>query len=209
MGYLLVLLVGAALLSAMVWRPAPPKPFMGLTTDAVPRAVGGYEAPTDYEMSAETKAALSTADIVSRTYQRGPDMIDFVLLGGTSREALHDPRACLTGAGWLLAEDHTERLPQTNVEVHACHAIGLPGTTGYDLLYLYVVDGERISSVSQIRAQMLLSALLGKKNAPVYMLRFMEPLATDRQEMAANHAKMVAFAAQMWTAMQPKLGTQM
>lgn len=207
-GYLLVLIMGAALLTAMVWRPPPPQPFIGLQTEDVPRDVGGYTAPTDYEMTPDVKALLEGADVVSRTYTHQTDGIDFVLLGGNSRENLHDPRSCLTGAGWSLADDHTERLPNTNVDVHACRAIGMPGTKGFDVLYLYVVDGKRISAVSQIRMQMLVSALIGKQNAPVYMLRFMEPLADDQPTIAANHARMMDFAAQMWSVMEPKLQTK-
>ena len=206
-GYLLTLLVGAALLTAMVWRPAPPKAFVGLTTRQVPSDVGGYQA-TDYALTPEVKAALQSASIVSRTYQHGTDAIDFVLLGGTSREALHDPRACLTGAGWTLAGQHPETLPGTAVSVQACHAVGLPGVPGYDILYLYVVNGERISTVSQIRAQMLWSALVGRKNEPVYMLRFLMPLSEDPQEQARNHARLMTFASQMWTTLQPELQSQ-
>ncbi len=73
------------------------------------------------------------------------------------------------------------------------------------MLYLYVVDGKRISAVSQIRMQMLIAALIGKQNAPVYMLRFMEPLSSDPQTQAEVHTRLMAFASQMWTVMQPKL----
>lgn len=204
-GYLLMLLVGGALLTASVWHKPPPAPFVGLKTADVPRQIGPYSAPADYEMPDSVKAALANADIVSRKYAAGPSQLDFVLLGGQSREALHDPRACLTGAGWLLADQHPERLPETDVDVQACHAVGLPGAPGYDILYLYVVDGRRISAVNEIRNQMLWNALLGKTNQPVYMLRFMQPLSSDSQTTAANHARMVNFAAQMWTALRPKL----
>ena len=49
MAALLVLLVGTAFLTAMVWRPAPPPKFVGVNTQDVPRTVDGYDAPTDYE----------------------------------------------------------------------------------------------------------------------------------------------------------------
>jgi EpsI family protein len=205
MGYLLMLLIGAALLTAMVWRTSPPPPFVGLTTQQIPRHVGGYSAPQDYQMPPAVLTALSTADIVSRTYQQSGQEIDFVLLGGTSRDALHDPRSCLTGAGWLLAGDHTEHLPGTTADVHACHAVGLPGSPGFDILYLYVIGGRRISSIGDIRRQMLWTAMLGRKNEPVYMLRFMEPLTDDPQAQAGSHARMIAFAAHMWTVLQPEL----
>ncbi|MBV9850607.1 MAG: EpsI family protein [Armatimonadetes bacterium] len=201
MGYLLMALVGAALATAMVWRPAPPPRFAGIGGGDVPRAVGGYVGQ-DYAMAPEVRAALSSADIVSRAYGRGGDAVDFVLIGGTDRTALHDPRSCLVGAGWKLEGDHTEALPGTGVAVRACHAVGLPGTTGYDIVYLYVVDGRVINQVTQIRAAMLWSALLGRKNTPVYFLRFMRPLGADA---AADHARMQSFAAQMWAALAPRL----
>lgn len=206
MGYFLMLLVGAALLTAMVWRPAPPKPFVGITTQDVPRQVAGYAAPIDGEVSPETRAALPNSDIISRQYAQGPSGIDFVLVGGTTREALHDPRSCMTGAGWDLAGDHTETLPGTTTEIHSCHLIGMPGAPGYDALYLYVVGGKRISSVAQIRREMLWNALVGRQNEPVYLLRFMQPLVDDPPAQATSHARMMAFAAQMWTALRPKLG---
>ena len=40
MGYLLMLLIGAALVTAMVWKPAPPPRFAGIAGGDVPRSVG-------------------------------------------------------------------------------------------------------------------------------------------------------------------------
>lgn len=207
-GYLLMLLIGVALVTAMVWRKPPPAPFVGLKTADVPRLVGDWSAPSDYEMPDSIKASLAGADIISRKYVNaagGTEPVDFVLLGGTTRESLHDPRSCLTGAGWLLADQHPERLPQTDVDVQACHAVGLPGTPGYDVLYLYVVNGRRISAIDQIRTEMLWNALLGRQNEPVYMLRFLAPLHTDATVQAAAHAHLLTFAGQMWNDLHPRL----
>ena len=205
MAALLVLLVGSAFLTAMVWKPAPPAKFTGLKTQDVPRSIGGYDAPSDYEMTPEVKAALSSADIVSRTYTQGGDAVDFVAIGGTDRTALHDPRSCLVGAGWRLEDDHTERLPSTAVTAHACHAVVQPGAPSLDIVYLYVVDGKVINQVTQIRTAMLWSALLGRKNTPAYFLRFTRPLSDGASQQAADHARLEQFAAGMWTALQPKL----
>ena len=204
MGYLLVVLVGAALATAMAWKPAPPPKFVGLTGRDVPRLVGGL-AGQDYAMAPEVKAALSSADTVSRTYGQGDAATDFVLIGGTDRTALHDPRSCLVGAGWKLEDDHTETLPGTAIAARACHAVGLPGAPGYDIMYLYVVNGRVINQVSQIRAAMLWSALVGRKNTPVYFLRFMRPLSSDDAAVSANHAQLASFAAQMWAAVAPRI----
>lgn len=205
MAALLVLLLVAALLTAMVWKPTPPAKFIGIKTQDVPRAVDGFSAPTDYVMPPEVLTALASADIVSRSYARGGDSIDFVAIGGTDRNALHDPRSCLVGAGWRLADDHAESLPGTSITVHDCHAVGQPDSPGLDIIYLYVVNGKVINQVTDIRTAMLWSALLGRKNTPVYFLRFTKPLADNPAQQAADHAELKQFTAKMWTALEPKL----
>ena len=207
MGYLLVILVGAALATAMVWKPSPPPKFAGIIGGDVPRSVGGVVGQ-DYAMTPEVRAALASADTVSRTYGQGADAVDFVLIGGTDRTALHDPRSCLVGAGWKLEDDHTEVLPGTGIAAHACRAVGMPGASGYDIVYLYVVDGHVINQVTQIRAAMLWSALLGRKNTPVYFLRFLRPLSNNAATVPADHARLQAFASQMWAALAPRLMKQ-
>ncbi len=204
MGYLLTALVGAALGTAMVWKPAPPPRFAGIGGGTVPRTVAGYVG-SDEPVAPEVRAALSSADIVSRLYGQGTDQVDFMLIGGTDRTALHDPRSCLVGAGWKLEGDHTEALPGTAVSARACRAVGLPGAPGYDIVYLYVENGHVINQVTQIRAAMLWSALLGRRAQPVYFLRFLRPLDADPGSAAADHAQMMQFAAQMWTTLSPAL----
>ena len=143
----------------------------------MPRVLDGYLAPPDDAVPADVQAALSSADLLSRTYQpgesEGGDPINFVLIGGTDRSALHDPRSCLIGSGMQLEDDHLERLPGTDVEAPAPAApSGQPGQAGYDMLYFYVVNGKVVNQATQIRAAMLWSALLGRRGTPVYFLRF-------------------------------------
>jgi hypothetical protein len=204
MGYLLIALIGAALITGMVWKPAPPPRFAGIAESAVPAVVDGYQG-TDYTMPLVVRQALSSADIISRTYTLGSNSLDFVLIGGTDRTALHDPRSCLVGAGWKLEDDHTERLPGVGINARACQAVGLPGSPGYDIVYLYIVNGRAINQVTQIRAAMLWSALLGKKGTPVYFLRFLRPLTPDPSENRANHAALDLFAARMVQRLSPVL----
>ena len=209
MGYLLVLLIGAALATAMVWKPAPPSRFLGVTGADVPRTLGGFRAASDDLIPADTKAALSSADLLSRTYTpidgRGGSLMNFVLIGGTDRSALHDPRSCLIGAGMQIENDHLERLPGTDVEARACHAVGAPGAGATDMLYLYVVNGKVINEVTQIRAAMLWSALLGRRGTPVYFLRFTRSMDAQSGADAQEHDRLGGFAAEMWTTLQPKL----
>ena len=209
MGYLLALLIGAALATAMAWKPAPPPRFLGLTGADVPRTLGGLRAGADDPVPTDVKAALASADLLQRTYTptdgRGGEPVNFVLIGGTDRSALHDPRSCLIGAGMQLEDDHLERLPGTDIQARACHAVAASGAGGSDMLYVYVVDGKVINEVTQIRAAMLWSALLGRRGTPVYFLRFTRGLDADASANARGHAHMGRFAAEMWGTLDPKL----
>jgi len=212
MGYLLTLIIGAALLTAMAWHPAPPPRFAGLAGADVPRTLGGYTSAGNDPVPADVKAALASASLLSCTYtsetaasEGGP--INFVLIGGTDRSALHDPRSCLIGAGMRLEDDHLEHLPGTTVAVRSCHAVPGSGGGGSDLLYLYVIDGKIINQATQIRAAMLWSALLGQQGKPVYFLRFERPISPDAGEDARGHARLQEFATAMWKRLRPRLLT--
>ncbi|MBC8137343.1 MAG: exosortase-associated EpsI family protein, partial [Fibrella sp.] len=128
--------------------------------------------------------------------------IEFVLIGGTDRDALHDPRSCLIGGGWTIESDRSEPLTVGAVDLpaHSCRIVNptLPDKPAYDMLYIYVVDGKVIESATQIRAQLLASALIGKKNTPVYYLRFLRPV--DQSDQAKNGAPedLRRFAGTMW-----------
>ncbi len=218
MGYFLALLIGAALFVSRVWHPAPPPRFAGLTGADIPSAVGGYAAGVDDAVPAEVQAALSSASMTSRTYapaagSASGDAFNFVLIGGTDRSALHDPRSCLIGAGMAVQDDHLELLPGTGIEARACRAVpsGAAGSTdaqsadGFDIIYLYLVNGRVVNAATQIRSAMLWSALLGQRGTPVYFLRFTRPLHSDPREDARGHAALLHFATDMWTRLQPRL----
>ena len=211
MGYFLTLIIGTALATSMIWKPAPPAHFVGLTSADVPRELGGYSAPQDDILPADVRAALASTDPLSRNYHQVGGDVNFLLIGGTDRSALHDPRSCLIGAGMQLENDHVELLPGTSVEARVCRAVGQSagpgqsGQTGYDILYLYIVNGKVINQVTQIRAAMLWSAVLGRRGTPVYFLRFTRALGSDPQTYATDHASLQRFAAAMWIRLQPRL----
>jgi len=205
MGYLLTLLIGTALATAMVWKPAPPPHFAGVTGSDVPRTVNGYRALGDDLVPPDVKAALASADLLSRTYRKAAATVNFVLIGGTDRSALHDPRSCLIGAGMQIENDRLEALPGTTVEARTCHAVGQPGIGGYDIIYFYLVNGKIVNQVTQIREAMLWSALLGRRGAPVYFLRFTRDLNPNSQEDTREHERLQEFATEMWVKLHPKL----
>ena len=206
MAYLLVIIFAAALLTNKVWSVPPPPKFVGVTSADIPRALGAYTGGPDQVMPPDVKLALGSADVIERSYTGGGNLpLDFVLIGGTDRSALHDPRSCLVGAGWRLENDRSELIPGTNLNTRACNAVGNPGASSQDMIYLYVVDGKIIDSPTQIRFAMLKSALIGQKNTPVYFLRFMCPLDSNEAAAAANHIALQAFAKEMWDSLKQKV----
>ena len=107
-----------------------------------------------------------------------------------------------------MESDHLERLPGTEIEARACRAVGGASgdkTAGFDIIYLYLVNGRVVNEATQIRTAMLWSALLGQRGTPVYFLRFTRPLSSDPRRNASGHAAMLHFATEMWTALQPRL----
>ena len=206
-GYLLALFFGAALLVSRVWNPAPPTRFAGVGSADIPRVVGGLAAGPDDAVSADVQAALSSATLTSRTYQPpgSGDPVNFVLIGGTDRSALHDPRSCLIGAGMSVQNDHLESLPGTEVNARACRALDGTNHSGFDIVYLYLVNGRVVNEATQIRAAMLWSALLGQRGTPVYFLRFTRPICSDPRRDAQGHTALLQFASAMWSRLQPRL----
>lgn len=202
--WILSLVTVAALGAMQVWHPAPPPHYGGLTAVRA-RKASGYRFVGDNPVSEPVKKALAAADLLSRTYRSEAtgQAVDFTLIGGTDRSSLHDPRSCLTGAGWRIEDDHMETISGTETPIRDCRVLPREADgKGYEALYLYVVDGKTINQVTEIRSEMLLSALIGRKNKPVCFVRFMRPLLTDPVAEAASHRQFRGFVRQMWTAIR-------
>lgn len=206
-GYLLACVVAAALLTAMVWKPAPPPRFEGLSNIPIPADVDGFQGRA-VPVDAQTREALTSAEVTAREY-RAPDgtVVELTMIGGTDRSALHDPRSCLIGSGWLLTDDHVEYLQGSGTPVRVCRALPGPNTgqPNYDVEYLYVSNRRVIASATQIRLALLEAALLEQNDAPVYYIRLMTPLPADPAAQAKEHTQLHLFASRLWDEMGPAL----
>jgi EpsI family protein len=209
-GYLLAFFAALAFVASRLWHPAPPPKYSGISEWRIPETVAGFQSQGEETLSPSVRAALSSADIVSRTYQSsGGNVVQFTMIGGTDRSALHDPRSCLTGAGWRIEDDHTETIPGTQVQARKCRVVQDKSSQSYELIYLYVVDGKIINEVTQIRGKMLLSALIGQKGTPTIFMRFMRPLAPagssepSQVPNESGNTYLNTFAAEMWNALRP------
>lgn len=206
-GYLLAGVVGAALLAAMVWKPAPPPTFQGLDKITIPSVVGDFQGRV-VPVDAETRDALVSAQVTAREYRAPSGMlVQLTMIGGTDRSALHDPRSCLVGAGWQLTDDHVEYLEGSGVPVRVCHALTTPGAglPNYDIEYLYVTNRHVIASATQIRLALLEAALLEQNDSPVYYVRLLTPLPQTPAAQSQEHMQLQSFAAGLWDKMGPAL----
>ena len=208
--YLLAALGAVIWCVSLFWTPTPPPKYQGLGSvrALIPQELSGFRQVQENQISDSVRQALAAADIISFTYQReGGTSIDLTLIGGTDRSALHDPRSCLIGAGWRIENDHTEDLPGTGLQARVCRVTG-SGNNDFEVLYLYVVGERVITQVTQIRTQMLLSALVGRKGTPVCFVRFMRPLprgGSDNPEAARQFRQ---FAGSAWTLLKIKEAIQ-
>jgi hypothetical protein len=198
--YLLNGLLAVTLVFALAWKPAPPPKFVGVQPADVPMNLGGLVAHADDVFSDDVKQVLAGSTTVSRTYQSTNGMpISFLMIGGTDRSNLHDPRSCLVGGGWRIEDDHPQPIPGTNVTARSCRIVR-DGGEALDVLYFYVVDGTIINEVTRIRAEMLVSAALGLPNRPVYFLRFIQP-----STKGSNGEAIQRFAAAAWNEVKPRI----
>ena len=204
----LVLALFAALAVKMHWRPYQ-SAVVPLKEADVPLAVAGYTALPDgawnHTLEADAEKLIQQSQVVARIYRSEGDEISFLLVSGSGRTALHDPRLCLTGSGWRLSDAHTEPLPGTPIVMQQNEAATVSALPDTSLTYFYIVKGRAISSPTEIRVALLGSSLLGRDSAPVYFFRFIQPINPDPAQAKRNRAHMLSFAAEMWRRMQPKL----
>lgn len=204
--YLLASLAAAAFAVSVLWNPAPPQQYTGLGKVRIPEAVADFRSRGDDPVSEQVRAALSAADLVSRTYTNGNGQsLQFTMIGGTDRSALHDPRSCLLGAGWRIEDERTQTIPGTGVSAQVCRIVRDSTQDAYEVVYLYVVNKEIVTQVTQIRFQMLLSALIGRRGTPTVFVRFMRPVQKDDETDAASRAQFLAFAGQMWNTLRGEM----
>ena len=207
---LLAALSAGALLALTFWKPGTRHELLGPSRGDVPAALAGFASAGDRETPASVQAALPGARILSRVYRDASGgeagAVDFTLVTGSSRDSLHDPRYCLTGGGWRLSDFHAEALPGVGGRMAVCEAATTGAAPDQTVAYFYVVGGRVISDPTEIRAQLLWSALLGRQGAPAYFFRFVQPLAADPAANAVQHARLVTLAAQMYQALRPRIG---
>jgi hypothetical protein len=203
--YLLVAVNAVAAATMALWKPAPFAKFVSLTTNQIPRDVGQFSAPEDLAIDDNVQRQLASATIISRQYTNNAEGIGFNFIAGTDRNALHDPRSCLIGSGMQLVDFHSDKLPGTMASVATCRAVDTSGHEDLDMAYMYYVDGKVINSPTQIRLAMLRGLLLGQKNSPAYFLEYSMPVPHGEPIAPQGHADLIAFAAQMWTALRPEI----
>ena len=208
MAVILVCALIGALGVKMHWKPYQ-SAIVPLNEADVPLSVAGYRAPPDgkwnHAQEANAEQFIQQSQVITRIYRSGSDEINFLLVSGSGRTALHDPRLCLTGSGWRLSDAHTEALPGTPIVMQQNEAATVSAFPDTSLTYFYIVKGRAISSPTEIRMALLGSSLLGRDNTPIYFFRFIQPISPDPAQAKSNRAHLLLFAAEMWRQMKPKM----
>lgn len=191
MATLLMLLFGAGWLATALTKPPPPIASIPLTDVIIPRHLLDYVG-LDTPVDPATRVALAGTHLIARTYRRGGEMVQCVVMSGEAPGTLHDPRDCLMGSGWRVADEHDERLADGQ-PVRACRAVERPGAPDLDVLYLFVVDGRVTSDLASVRAIMLWDALKGRSQGPNYLVRLAAPLPDRSQDEVLAHNHLLNF----------------
>ena len=211
-GFILAAFFAASMVLSFTWKSPVAAKFDAISENMVPISVDGFSGKRA-SVPITTLQALESAQLVNREYT-SPDGFDvgFALVGGTDRDALHDPRSCLTGAGGRIDNDRVETLRPAGLSVRSCDVLyGNADSLIEDIVYFYFTRQGSIASATDIRLRLLSSALLLQRPEPIYFLRFVTPVPTGAtfEERRQVHARLLAFASRMWGVLGPKLAGRM
>ncbi|MBV9848936.1 MAG: EpsI family protein [Armatimonadetes bacterium] len=195
MAALLMFLFGTGWLVAALTKPPPPAINAPLTDVTIPRHLLDYVG-LDSIVDPTARKALAGTRLIARTYRRGGEMVQCVVMSGDAPGTLHDPRDCLAGSGWHVTGEHDERLADGQ-PIHACRAVERPGAADLDVVYLFVVDGRVTSDLASVRATMLWDALKGRSQGSNYLVRLSTPLPVRSRDTAVAHDHLLNFAARI------------
>jgi hypothetical protein len=191
----LALLGLTALGISWFWRPETGKVSRSLIGLTLPMQSGALVRTESLTVDPLVRGALPTADI-SRTLYTLPSSgegVELTLIAGSDRDALHDPRSCMVGAGWRIENDRVEPLAGTGTRLRRCTLA--QGAQRFDVVYGYVCEGNVLAEPTQIRGRMLTAAVLGRKDAPVCFFRLLRPAGR------IPDTTFEPFAAALWNAL--------
>ncbi|MDR3709354.1 MAG: exosortase-associated EpsI family protein [Capsulimonadaceae bacterium] len=207
-GYFLIAILAIAAVLSFVWKPPAAAKFRSISENLVPFKIDGYSGRTE-TVSKSTLEALETAQLIDRQYVADDGFrVAFALIGGTDRDALHDPRSCLIGTGGVINNDRVEMLPGYRLNVRSCDVVYSGEDPSIaDIVYFYFAKDGSVASATDIRMRLLSSALLFRRAEPIYFVRFMTPVSGNAtsEDRQASHARLLAFASRMWGAVGPML----
>lgn len=200
-GYLLTsILIVAALLSFLPQRSRG-SDYEAIPENTIPMKIGNYTG-ISLVVPEETKRTLKPAQVIDRQYNSINDgSVDFALVFGENRDALHDPRACLLGAGGTIADDREEILTE-GIKVRSCR-VTFSGErkSSLQIIYFYLTREGIVSSPTKIRSKLLWDSLALGRKEPVYFLRFV----IQDDGSAETHQKLRDFVCEAWSATHKKL----
>jgi hypothetical protein len=166
----LAVLGALTLITSYLWKPGLAPRYVGLSNLTLPARAGELALARELPVDPLVRAALPTADIRQCEYRAASgESVQLTLIAGRDRDSLHDPRSCMVGAGWRIEDDRVEPLAGAGISLRRCTMA--QADQRYEALYGYVLGGEVLAEPTQIRARMLATAVLGRKDRPVCFFR--------------------------------------
>jgi len=199
----LMLLFGAGWLAAALTKLPPPAAGAPLTDVTIPHRLLDYVG-FDTTVDPATRRALTGTRLIAREYRRGSEVVQCVVTSGDTPGTLHDPRDCLVGSGWRIADEHDERLTDGQL-IHSCRAVGRSGAPDLDVVYLFVVDGRVTSDLAAVRTIMLWEALTGRSHGSNYLVRLIAPLPVLSKDTVFSHSQLLELSAQILVCLPTQL----
>lgn len=163
---LVFLAAGAWFSHARVENAVPP----AMALDGFPPVLGEWRSVGQVAFDGATLAVLRPTDYLLRLYANGAGRRIGLYVGyhggGRNAGAIHSPRNCLPGAGWMQLDSARMDVPTPEGVVRLARATYAKGAEGSIYYYWYQVRGETLADDLDLKLAELRNAVLdGRRDA--------------------------------------------
>ena len=153
----------------------------------LPRDLGGWSAPAELPLPADTVGLLGVDDYLSRRYARPGAAVSLYIGYYASQrqgDTIHSPQNCLPGAGWQPIEGGAVDVPIGGRTVRVNRYLVEKGTARQVVLYWYQGRGRVIANEFANKFWLTVDAArLGRTNGA--LVRVMAPVTGTTSEADA------------------------
>jgi len=195
----------ATVLTGAYWYH-PAQPQASDRAKAISKFIGGWICTSDSDMPEKDMEVLGTTDVLARTYQRGEDGVELVVVFSLgNRRAAHAPEQCLSAQGRELQEMAPDSFTTADGRtINARRLIAIDGARTTAFLYWYKAGDLNTSSIVRESIHSLFASLLFQRNTRVALIRLATVLRPGEERPAAV-ARLRDFASDAFPELEEKL----